>query len=208
MVVAPGAALRRWLAVLARRALPCTTLEAETLDAAVARCMAPPALLLLGLDGAGASLPRRDLDLLRRRWPATGLALVADRLRQRLLQDVLAAGHCSYLLATQPEDELCLLLAQAAAGEPAHAPQVWQLLLQRLRDPPPAPAALTPRERDVLRAVGSGLSNAQAARHLGLQPTTVASYVKQVYRKLGISNRAQAARMAMRLGLDRPTTPP
>lgn len=207
MVMAVTAARRGWLAELARHAMPCHVLQAQGPREALAGPPLPCSLLLLGLDAAAAQLPSRCLLDLRRRWSAAPLVLIADRLHVPVLDQLLAAGHGSYLLATQPPDELRLLLARAAAGEPVHAPPVWQLLLQRLRAWPPPPTGLTPRERDVLLAVGSGLTNAQAARQLGLRPATVASYVKQVYRKLGIRNRAQAAQMAGRLGRHPPAPP-
>ena len=64
-----------------------------------------------------------------------------------------------------------------------------------------ADETLTPREVDVLRLLGRGLSVGEAARVLGLTPHAVAGYVKNVYRKLNISSRAEAAVEAVRRGL-------
>ncbi|MBN9426239.1 MAG: response regulator transcription factor [Burkholderiales bacterium] len=61
--------------------------------------------------------------------------------------------------------------------------------------------ALTPRETDVLSAIGRGLRVAEVARLLGLTEHTVTSYVKSLYRKLNISSRAEAALEASRRGL-------
>jgi len=60
---------------------------------------------------------------------------------------------------------------------------------------------LTPREMDVLRLLGRGLRVNEAARVLGLTPHTVAGYVKNIYLKLNISSRAEAAVEAVRRGL-------
>jgi len=65
-------------------------------------------------------------------------------------------------------------------------------------------AALTPRETDVLTLISKGLRNAEAARALGLTENTVASHIKSIYSKLGITSRAEAAMAAQRLGLNRP----
>jgi DNA-binding CsgD family transcriptional regulator len=52
---------------------------------------------------------------------------------------------------------------------------------------------LSPRERDIARLLGRGMSRPQIAAQLGLTPNTVASISKIVYRKLGINSRAQLA---------------
>lgn len=60
---------------------------------------------------------------------------------------------------------------------------------------------LTPRERDVVRGAGEGLSNADVAHRLGLTEQTVKSYMKGAMAKLGVANRVQAANAARRHGL-------
>lgn len=60
---------------------------------------------------------------------------------------------------------------------------------------------LTPRERDVVREVGDGLSNAAVAHRLGLTEQTVKSYLKGAMAKLGATNRVQAVNLARRHGL-------
>ena len=60
---------------------------------------------------------------------------------------------------------------------------------------------LTERETEVLTLISKGLRNAEVASALNIAETTVAGYIKIVYRKLGISSRAEAAWHANRLGL-------
>jgi len=60
---------------------------------------------------------------------------------------------------------------------------------------------LTGREREVLALVGRGLRNGKVASTLQISENTVAEYIKSVYRKLGISSRAEASWHAARLGL-------
>lgn len=62
-------------------------------------------------------------------------------------------------------------------------------------------APLTPREADVLSLIGRGLRNAEVAAELNISTNTVSGYIKQVYSKLGISSRAEAAWHSKRLGL-------
>ncbi|MEW9550580.1 response regulator transcription factor [Nonomuraea sp. NPDC050783] len=73
--------------------------------------------------------------------------------------------------------------------------------LARIRRDRVAPSTLTPRERDVLRLLGEGLSPAAIARRLGLSPRTVTKHQERLYRKLGISDRVNAVLAAQRLGI-------
>nr|WP_173667326.1 helix-turn-helix transcriptional regulator [Frankia torreyi] len=57
---------------------------------------------------------------------------------------------------------------------------------------PPLPDGLTPREREVLRLLAAGATNAQIANALTVSETTVKSHVKHILRKLRASNRAEA----------------
>jgi DNA-binding NarL/FixJ family response regulator len=60
---------------------------------------------------------------------------------------------------------------------------------------------LLARERQVLGFISRGLRNAEAARQLGLDEATVVSHIKAIYRKLGISSRAEVSWNATRMGL-------
>lgn len=64
-----------------------------------------------------------------------------------------------------------------------------------------APAGLTARETEVLRRITLGESNKEAARHLGISPSTVRAHLENVFRKLGCSSRAAATLKAFTLGI-------
>jgi HD-GYP domain-containing protein (c-di-GMP phosphodiesterase class II) len=66
---------------------------------------------------------------------------------------------------------------------------------------PPAPAELTPREVEVLRLIARGLTSAQTASELGIQPRTVNTHIEHIYAKIGASNRSVATLFAMQHGL-------
>ena len=105
----------------------------------------------------------------------------------------------------QLPDELAAWLAHASPGELYTARRNGSRLLvqaagdftltlsERAGDGP----RLTPRERQVLGLVGKGLTNAEVARELWVEPSTVAKHLEQAYAKLGVHNRTAAvARLA------------
>ena len=71
----------------------------------------------------------------------------------------------------------------------------------KVADRGPGGESLTPREKEVLRLLSEGLSARQMARRLELSERTINTHVANVYRKLAVSNRVQAVRQAIRLGL-------
>jgi DNA-binding NarL/FixJ family response regulator len=73
--------------------------------------------------------------------------------------------------------------------------------LREVADRAPGGESLTPREKEVLRLLSEGLSARQMARRLELSERTINTHVANVYRKLAVSNRVQAVRQAIRLGL-------
>lgn len=116
----------------------------------------------------------------------------------------LSAGAEGYLLKEQPTEVFTSQLKQIMTGVPALAPSVARRIMDhfRLTGPSAEPSeTLTDREKEVLSLIGRGLRNAEVARTLHLSENTVAGYIKDIYRKLGISNRAEASWHALRLGL-------
>ncbi len=63
------------------------------------------------------------------------------------------------------------------------------------------PAGLSGREVEVLRLVAQGLTNTQVAEHLYLSPNTIRAHLRHIYRKLGVSSRAEATRAVLDHGL-------
>ncbi|MGH2718541.1 MAG: LuxR C-terminal-related transcriptional regulator [Actinomycetota bacterium] len=73
--------------------------------------------------------------------------------------------------------------------------------LREVAERAPGSESLTPREKEVLVLLSEGLSARQMARRLDLSERTINTHVANVYRKLAVSNRVQAVRQAIRLGL-------
>ena len=121
------------------------------------------------------------------------------------LFEALEAGAQGYLLKDHPLPQLVHYLHRIGQGEPPLSPSIARRILASLRRQPDegSPAAgdsqgLTPREAEVLRHIGQGMRVSDVAHALGLTEHTVAGYVKNIYRKLNISSRAQAALEAAR----------
>jgi DNA-binding NarL/FixJ family response regulator len=126
----------------------------------------------------------------------------------------LQAGAFGYLLKDRPKIELRAQLRRIQDGEPPLSPSIARRMVQHFTRLHAGPApllnrdqeeqiALTERESEVLQLVGKGYTLPEIAVQLGLSRHTVADYVKQIYRKLNISSRAEAALEAVRRGLVR-----
>lgn len=121
----------------------------------------------------------------------------------------LQAGASGYVLKSQPRAVVEAQLRRIEQGEPPLSPSIAMRVLQHFRqdDSPTSPdsneISLTQREIDILRLIGKGYKAVEIAKLLSITLNTVNTYVRDVYRKLGISSRAEAALEASRRGLVR-----
>lgn len=102
------------------------------------------------------------------------------------------AGAVAHLPKTTDLNDLPALVRQVLAGIELHPPAVSG---PALRSP------LTSREREVLRLAAKGMSNADIAQELFVTEQTVKFHLGNIYRKMGVGNRTEAAHQAMRHGL-------
>ncbi|WP_214413081.1 response regulator [Sphaerisporangium fuscum] len=130
--------------------------------------------------------------------------------------DALRAGASGFLLKDVRRDDLVHAVRVVAAGESLLAPSVTTKLIaqftSRVPAPPAAPpaerlAVLTPRERETLRMVARGLSNAEIAQAMVVSEHTVKTHVSNVLTKLGLRDRVQAVITAYETGLTVPGDP-
>ncbi len=126
--------------------------------------------------------------------------------------DALRAGASGFLLKDAPPELLLEAIRVVASGDALLAPRVTRRLLDRFveRLPSVDPAvtthvdSLTDREREILRLVARGLSNAEIAKELFLGETTVKTHVSSVLSKLRLRDRVQAVVLAYETGLVTP----
>ena len=116
----------------------------------------------------------------------------------------LRAGAAGYLLKNADPDYLAAAIRAVHAGDAILAPAVTQKVIRRaaqVEDNALFSERLTPREREALRLMAAGKSNADIARELCLSKGTVKNHVSHILSKLGARDRAQAVRRAVEWGL-------
>ena len=207
--------IRSWLVDTVRVAFP----DAEV--TAIGRCgdgidalaRQPFDVVLTDLelpDGSGVSVIRA----LRQQQPMALSVVVTIHDDDEHLFPALQAGAFGYLLKDASRQELVAQLQRIADGEPPLSPPIARRMLAyfsqggpRVVDVTrfdPHEVALNGRETDILQRVAKGYTLPESAGQLNLSRHTVADYVKQIYRKLNVSSRAEAALEAARRGLVRP----
>jgi two-component system, NarL family, response regulator LiaR len=157
-------------------------------------------LVMPGLDGVGAM--RR----LRAQAPASRVIVLTSFLEDDRLLPAIQAGAAGYLLKNVEPAELARAIRAAHAGEeviidPTVAARLVHALADEERPRIQEPERLTRRERDVLGLIARGRSNKRIALELGISEKTVKTHVGHLLAKLGVSDRTQAALLAVRQGL-------
>ncbi|MGI8802903.1 MAG: response regulator [Solirubrobacteraceae bacterium] len=126
--------------------------------------------------------------------------------------DALRAGASGFLLKDAPTAEVVAAVRAVAAGDAVLSATVTRQLLDQVGRRLPAAvsrvpaglAALTEREREVLRLIAAGLSNAEIAAALVVSEATVKTHVSHLLGKLGLRDRVQAVIYAYETGLISP----
>ncbi|EIJ33086.1 response regulator transcription factor [Thiothrix nivea] len=173
------------------------------------------ALLDINLpDGSGIEL----VPCIRERCPDAYIVITTIFDDEEHILKALKAGAHGYLLKDLPERLFIQKLRGILNGDPPISPSISRRILQYFsaeRSVPQTQAnnmdiqadsrheaiSLSPREREVLTLVAKGLSRPEISSLLGLSTNTVARYIRDVYQKLNISSRAEAAVEACRMGL-------
>jgi DNA-binding NarL/FixJ family response regulator len=207
--------IRAWLGDVAAAAFPAIQVtSAGRLDEALAwvdRQAFDLALIDLGLpDGSGLDV----VSALRRVQPQAVPVVVTIYDDDEHLFPALQAGAFGYLLKEQPQDALVAQLLRMTQGEPPLSPPIARRVLAHFAGAKARREAeirqleeevsLTARETEVLQRVAKGYTLPEIAQQFGLSRHTVSDYIKQVYRKLNVSSRAEAALEAARRGLVNP----
>ncbi|MEO9464849.1 response regulator transcription factor [Sulfitobacter pontiacus] len=194
----------RWLVEIVQSAYPAATIcTANSVRTALSKLdgQIDLALIDLGLpDGSGLEILRG----LNKASPSAIKVVTTVMGDDASIVSSLSAGADGYLLKETEAAVLSRQLTQLSMGLPAISPSVARRIMEHFRLTGPVASLdgrLTERETEVLTLISKGLRNSEVASALNIAETTVAGYIKIVYRKLGISSRAEAAWHANRLGL-------
>jgi DNA-binding NarL/FixJ family response regulator len=204
--------IRAWLRALVLRVFPDAQIsesarihDALQLAAAVKFDLA---LVDLGLpDGSGVDVVTRLRDL-QSECLSVVVTIHDD---DDHLFPALQAGAYGYILKEQPRELIAEQLQRISQGEPPLSPSIARRVIAyfnaKTKPHAVAPAStmpavsLTDRETEVLLRVAKGYTLPEIGVQLGLSRHTIADYVKQIYRKLNVSSRAEVALEAQRMGL-------
>jgi DNA-binding NarL/FixJ family response regulator len=155
-----------------------------------------PDLVLLDL-----RMPKMDgltcLSRIRKEFPEMKVAILSVSQDPEQIQTALKRGANAFIVKTIDPDDLAGALRQALDGNVFTTAGVTEDPGERAaRD-----AGLTERELGIVRAVARGLSNEAIAKELWVAEQTVKFHLTNIYRKLGVANRTEAARYAFEHGL-------
>lgn len=154
------------------------------------------ALVDLGLPGISGTATIRAMR--ERQAELAALVLSASESPQEIV-NAIEAGAAGYLLKGTPLSEIVAAVRQVKQGLCPVSPAIARHLLARVREhaQPPRQFSLTERENEVLALLVGGHSYSDIGKALGIQLGTVQSHVKSVYRKLEVSSKAEAVRVAL-----------
>jgi len=132
----------------------------------------------------------------------TRVVMLSASLDSAIVFRAVANGVRAYLTKDSDRSTICDAVAAVARGETVLAPEVQAGLADevRMRQGERRPT-LSPREREVLERAATGLSAPAIARELSISTATVKTHLRNIYDKLGVSERAAAVAEAMRRGL-------
>ncbi len=128
--------------------------------------------------------------------PDTHVLILTSFSDQSSIVDALEAGAQGYLLKhSEPEIILSAIREVVVGGSPLD-PKAARVLIEGRRKKVESP--LTNREEEVLQMVGAGLANKAIARQLGITERTVKAHLTNIFQRLGVTDRTQAALWAQR----------
>jgi two-component system, NarL family, response regulator LiaR len=158
-------------------------------------------LVMSGMDGVEVTRRIRSLS------PRTQVIIFSSFYKDEHIFPAIRSGALSYLLKDARPDELVDAIHKAAAGEAVLDPKVAARIVQEMQQGGAQGinpfAELSEREMEVLRLIASGLSNQAIAEQLVISEKTVKSHVSNIFSKLHLSDRTQAAVYAWTKGIVR-----
>jgi DNA-binding NarL/FixJ family response regulator len=164
-----------------------------------------PDIILMDLNMPGVN-GIQATRMIRERFPSARILALTTYDADEWVFDAIRAGAAGYLLKDTPRAGLIKAVEGTMSGQTFVDPSVAGKLFAHVagttvvHDTTVA-ESLSPREREVLRLLADGLPNTEIAKQLFLSEGTVRNYVSGIFTKLGVTDRTQAAVIALRHGL-------
>jgi DNA-binding NarL/FixJ family response regulator len=152
-------------------------------------------LRMPGMDGVEAT--RR----IGQSAPGVRVVVLTTHADDASILKALRAGATGYLTKESGRAEIARAIEAAASGQSVLDDGVTAILLAAAVEVP-ASAELTPREAEVLTLIARGKSNTEIAEELFVSAATVKTHINNLFAKIGVRDRAQAVRYALRHGMD------
>ena len=169
--------------------------------AAAARLAPDVTIVDLAMPGMGglAAIPE-----LRRVAPRTAILVFTMHHNTAYVHEAMRAGARGYVLKSAPKEELLAAIRALTAGGGYLQPAITGTVLRRLLSDTRVAggrSAITAREVQILEAVADGKSNKEIAGALAIAEDTVKTHLRNLFEKLGATDRAQAVAIALRQNL-------
>jgi DNA-binding NarL/FixJ family response regulator len=153
-----------------------------------------PDVVLMDLRLRGESGTRLT-SVIRAECPTARILVISNYDGDEDIHQALAAGAKGYLFKSVVEDELIDAIREVNSGRRYLPKGVAERLLEHKSG-----AQLTRREEEILDLLGKGLSNRELGQVLGVSEDTIKTHLKSLFRKLDVSDRAEAVREGLRRG--------
>jgi DNA-binding NarL/FixJ family response regulator len=157
-----------------------------------------PDIVLMDLKMPGVS-GVEVIERIRQTWPDIKTVVLSACDDRATIDSALTAGASAYVLKSANAVDIASVLRQASSGAVFHAPSYRPSSSDAAL--PSSLPVLTDRERSILAAVASGMTSAAISRDLWISEHTIKFHLTNIYRKLGVVNRAGAVRYALEHGI-------
>jgi two-component system, NarL family, response regulator DevR len=140
---------------------------------------------------------------LTRTHPSVAVVILTTYTDVELVQECIQAGARGYVVKDVERFALKESIRAVSRGEAVLAPQVAGQIIDQIRSRPPEekrPAGLNASQVAILRLISRGHSNREIAADVHLSENTVKTHVQEIFRKLGVRNRVEAAILAGKSG--------